>query len=46
MTILAPGLVIFTVALCVTLLGQHLARMSSSRLLLATTVPTPAASHV
>ena len=35
MTILAPGLVIFTVALCVTLLGQHLASMSSSRLLLA-----------
>lgn len=34
MTILAPGLVIFTVALCVTLLGQHLASMSSSRLLL------------
>ena len=34
-TILAPGLVIFTVALCVTLLGQHLASMSSSRLLLA-----------
>jgi peptide/nickel transport system permease protein len=35
MTILAPGLVIFAVALCVTLIGQHLARMSSSRLLLA-----------
>ena len=46
MTILAPGLVIFAVALCVTLLGQYLARMSSSRLLLATTVPTPAVSHV
>lgn len=28
MTILAPGLVIFAVALCVTLLGQHLSRTS------------------
>ena len=44
MTILAPGLVIFTVALCVTLIGQHLARMSSSRLLLAT-APAPEATH-
>lgn len=45
MTILAPGLVIFAVALCVTLLGQHVARMSSSRLLLATSVSTPPVSH-
>jgi peptide/nickel transport system permease protein len=44
MTILAPGLVIFTVALCVTLIGQHLARMSSSRLLLAT-APAPEVTH-
>jgi peptide/nickel transport system permease protein len=41
MTILAPGLVIFSVALYVTLIGQHLARMSSSRLLLAS-APAPA----
>lgn len=39
MTILAPGLVIFTVALSVTLLGQHLARMYSGRLLLAGAPP-------
>lgn len=45
MTILAPGLVIFTVALCVTLIGQHLARMSSSRLMLAAS-PTLAVTHV
>lgn len=44
MTILAPGLVIFTVALCVTLIGQHLARMSSSRLMLAAS-PTLAVTH-
>ena len=44
MTILAPGLVIFAVALCVTLIGQHLARMSSSRLLLAA-APAPAVTH-
>ncbi|NKX49152.1 ABC transporter permease, partial [Arthrobacter deserti] len=35
LTILAPGLVIFTVALCVTLIGQRLAHMTSSRLVLA-----------
>ena len=35
MTILAPGLVIFVVALCVTLIGQHVSRMTGSRLLLA-----------
>jgi peptide/nickel transport system permease protein len=35
MAILAPGLVVFTVALCVTFLGQRLARMSSTRMLLA-----------
>lgn len=53
MTILAPGLVIFTVALCVSLIGQHLSRMSSSRLLLATSAgsapapsPGPAVSNV
>ena len=34
MTILAPGLVVFTVALCVTLIGQGLAHMSSTRMLL------------
>lgn len=34
MTILAPGLVVFTVALCVTLIGQRLAHMSSTRMLL------------
>jgi peptide/nickel transport system permease protein len=34
MTILAPGLVIFVVALCVTLIGQHVSRMTGSRLLL------------
>jgi peptide/nickel transport system permease protein len=33
-TILAPGLVVFTVALCVTLIGQRLAHMSSTRMLL------------
>jgi peptide/nickel transport system permease protein len=33
-TILAPGLVVFTVALCVTLVGQRLAHMSSTRMLL------------
>ncbi|MFJ5698405.1 ABC transporter permease [Arthrobacter sp. NPDC093139] len=44
MTILAPGLVIFTVALCVTLIGQHLARMSSSRLMLAAS-PDLAVTH-
>lgn len=33
-TILAPGLVVFTVALCVTLIGQGLAHMSSTRMLL------------
>lgn len=33
-TILAPGLVVFTVALCVTLIGQRLAQMSSTRMLL------------
>jgi peptide/nickel transport system permease protein len=44
MTILGPGLVIFTVALCVTLVGQHLARMSSSRLLLAS-APAPEVAH-
>ncbi|AUI50522.1 ABC transporter permease [Arthrobacter crystallopoietes] len=37
MTILAPGLLIFIVALCVTLIGQRLSHMTSSRLLLATT---------
>jgi peptide/nickel transport system permease protein len=35
MTILAPGLVIFVVALCVTLIGQHVSRMTGSRLLLS-----------
>jgi peptide/nickel transport system permease protein len=35
MAILAPGLVIFTVALCVTLIGQHVSRMSNSRALTA-----------
>lgn len=44
LTILAPGLVIFAVALCVTLIGQHLARMSSSRLLLAS-APAPEVTH-
>lgn len=34
-TILAPGLVVFTVALCVTLIGQGLAHMSSTRMLLS-----------
>ncbi|TDL40961.1 ABC transporter permease [Kocuria rosea] len=38
-TVLAPGLVVFTVALCVTLIGQRLAHMSSTRMLL------PAASR-
>lgn len=33
-TVLAPGLVVFTVALCVTLIGQRLAHMSSTRMLL------------
>lgn len=33
-TILAPGLVVFTVALCVTLIGQRLAHVSSTRMLL------------
>ncbi|MCW2133643.1 ABC transporter permease [Arthrobacter sp. VKM Ac-2550] len=37
LTILAPGLVIFIVALCVTLIGQRLSHMTSSRLLLTTT---------
>lgn len=36
MTILVPGLVIFVVALCVTLIGQHVSRMTGSRLLLST----------
>lgn len=31
MTILVPGLVIFVVALCVTLIGQHVSRMTGSR---------------
>ncbi|MDQ0819900.1 peptide/nickel transport system permease protein [Arthrobacter sp. V4I6] len=35
MTILVPGLVIFVVALCVTLIGQYVSRMTGSRLLLA-----------
>jgi peptide/nickel transport system permease protein len=35
LTILAPGLVIFIVALCVTLIGQRLSHLTSSRLLLA-----------
>lgn len=39
--ILAPGLVVFTVALCVTFLGQRLARLSSTRMLLAPTSPDP-----
>ncbi|MGF9660745.1 ABC transporter permease [Arthrobacter crystallopoietes] len=34
LTILAPGLAIFIVALCVTLIGQHLARITGSRLIL------------
>jgi peptide/nickel transport system permease protein len=34
MNILAPGLVIFAVALSVTLIGQHLSRMTNSSLLL------------
>lgn len=33
-TILAPGLVVFIVALCVTLIGQRMAHMSSTRMLL------------
>lgn len=35
LTILAPGLVIFAVALCVTLIGQHMSRMTNSSTLLA-----------
>ena len=35
MTILAPGLVIFVVALCVTVIGQHVSRLNGSRLLLS-----------
>ena len=35
LTILVPGLVIFVVALCVTLIGQHVSRMTGSRLLLS-----------
>ncbi|NKX54230.1 ABC transporter permease [Arthrobacter mobilis] len=37
LTILAPGLAIFAVALCVTLLGQRLAHMTGSQLLLSRT---------
>ncbi|MFE7629434.1 ABC transporter permease [Kocuria sp. NPDC057446] len=40
MTILAPGLVVFTVALCVTLIGQRLAHMSSTRMLLPASART------
>jgi peptide/nickel transport system permease protein len=32
LTILAPGLAIFTVALCVTIIGQHLAKTAGNRL--------------
>ncbi|WP_344123004.1 ABC transporter permease [Kocuria aegyptia] len=39
-TILAPGLVVFTVALCVTLIGQRLAHMSSTRMLLPASART------
>lgn len=35
MTILVPGLAIFTVALCVTLIGQYVSRMTGNRLLLS-----------
>lgn len=35
LTILAPGLVVFVVALCVTLIGQRLARVTSTRMVLA-----------
>nr|WP_156269250.1 ABC transporter permease [Kocuria sediminis] len=35
LTILAPGLVVFVVALCVTLVGQRLARATSTRMVLA-----------
>ncbi|WP_268743662.1 ABC transporter permease subunit [Arthrobacter nitrophenolicus] len=38
--ILAPGLVIFTVALCVTLLGQRAAHMAAGPLLLPTAADT------
>jgi peptide/nickel transport system permease protein len=34
--IIAPGLAIFTVALCVTLIGQRAARMAAGPLLLPT----------
>jgi peptide/nickel transport system permease protein len=36
LAIIAPGLVIFTVALCVTLIGQRISHMAGSRLLLPT----------
>ena len=39
--VLAPGLVIFTVALCVTLIGQHVAALAGSRMLVS-----PALSQV
>ena len=35
LTILAPGLVVFVVALCVTLVGQRLARATSTRMVLS-----------
>lgn len=44
LTILVPGLVIFAVALCVTLIGQHVSRVTGSRLLLST-VPSRAVAH-
>lgn len=41
LTILAPGLAIFVVALCVTLIGQHLARRSGGRLSAASPAGEP-----
>ena len=34
LSIIAPGLAIFVVALCVTLIGQRISHMASNRLLL------------
>jgi len=39
LTILAPGLVVFTVALCVTLIGQRLAHLTSTRSVLSPAAP-------
>ena len=42
LTILAPGLVVFTVALCVTLIGQRLAHLTSTRSVLSPAAPREA----